>query len=246
VPEVIVRPAAFAAWLLTTVFAGSLGPPVRRPAGAPTTAPATRPAADASTPKGALRALLAAASDGDAKAVAAAVHVERPINRPIADAAAESLCAYVRCMDATAARFAPKGPARPEGIVPGLVAELDAAPVRLDGPDNAVVGERKWSIVKMRRRDGVWKIAFEDTAGGFSPDQQADAARETFKLQVLARFLNRLAGEVRKGMHPTPEAVQQEVDRLRKQADETARHMATQPSARGGAEPRTLSLREVS
>jgi hypothetical protein len=169
--------------------------------------------------------------------VAAGFHVEQAINQIIVGAAAEALCAHVRLADATAARFLPKRRHNAEETVPGLPADLDAAPVRLDGPDTASVGDRKWSIVKMRRRDGVWKIAFEDTAGGFSPGEEAKAIRETLKLQVLARSLNRLADEVRKGKHPTPEAVQQEFDRLRKQADEDARHLATQPSARANGCP---------
>ena len=175
--------------------------------------------------------MLLAAEAGDAQAVAAAFHVEQPINKPVAEAGAEALCAYLQCRNATAARFHVRRHLRPEEEVPGMPADLDAAPVRMDGQDNATVGDQKWSIVKMQRHGGVWKIAFEGSVGGFSPGQEAEAAREVLKFRFLARSMNRLAAEVRKGKHATPESVQQEMGRLREQADKAAQHLATQPSA---------------
>ena len=223
--------AVVAASLLVAPPAGFAGPPAGAAEGQPSTRPATGPAPDTSTPKGALKALLIAAEAGNAKAVAAAFCVEQPINKPVAAAGAEALCAYVRCMNAAAARFQPEWRPRPQESVPGMPADLDAAPVRMDGTDRATVEDKKWSIVNMRREGGVWKLAYEGTLGGFSPGQEADAAREAMKLHALARSLNRLADEVPKGKHPTPEAVQEEMGRLRKQADEAAGHPATQPSA---------------
>ena len=171
------------------------------------TRPATMPAVDLSTPRGALRALNLAMTEGDVATITRLFLAPSPSDRQMVEADAEMSAALAALRRAAATAFGEDGAKTVTGDTAGgaadSIARIEAAEINVAGDTATVVyRDEKETPFLLKKVANEWRVPVSDLGRPIDPEA---LARRLADLEVQRRVVLDIADEIRSGKLATAE-----------------------------------------